>query len=122
MKQLEVQTRLAHIVGAAEKVLRFTEGMSFENYETDDVIASAVERQLTIIGEAVTKIAHTDAEAAARIGDFPRIIAFRNQLMHNYPNIDDNVVWTIVQREVPVLLERVRALLAEHSSTGEREG
>ncbi|HYC92589.1 MAG TPA: HepT-like ribonuclease domain-containing protein [Thermoanaerobaculia bacterium] len=113
MKQLEVQVRLAHIVAAGEKVLRYTAGKSFDEYSADDFLASAVERQLTIIGEAVTKIAQTDSAAAARVGDFPRIIAFRNQLVHNYPNVDDNAVWVIVQREVPLLLERVRALLAE---------
>lgn len=40
------------------------------------------------------------------------IIAFRNQLVHNYPNVDNNAVWVIVQREVPLLLERVRPLLS----------
>lgn len=51
---------------------------------------------------------------AERVGDFPRIIAFRNQLVHNYPNVDDHAVWAIVQRELPVLLERVGALLSPH--------
>ena len=116
MTQLEVRARLAHIAEACEKVLRYTTGRSFDQYVADDVLQSAVERQLTIIGEAVTKIAQADADIAARVGDFPRIIAFRNQLVHNYPNVDDNAVWVIVQREVPVLLGRVRALLAGEPS------
>ncbi len=113
MTQLEVQTRLGHIVIACERVLRYTDGKSFDEYTADDFLASAVERQLTIIGEAVTVVARTDATAVARIGDFPRIIAFRNQLVHNDPGVDHAAVWFIVQREIPLLLERVRALLAE---------
>ncbi|HUR81613.1 MAG TPA: HepT-like ribonuclease domain-containing protein [Thermoanaerobaculia bacterium] len=111
MTPREVEVRLAHIVEAGAKVLRFTAGKSFEEYELDDLATSAVERQLMIIGEAVARIAKSDAVVAKTLGDFPRIIAFRNQLAHNYPNVDDNAVWFIVQREVPVLLDRVRALL-----------
>lgn len=85
MKQLEVRSRLEHIADACEKVLRYTAGKTYDDYFADDMLASAVERQLTIIGEAVTKIARTDPSVAAEVGDFPRIIAFRNQLVHNYP-------------------------------------
>ena len=112
MTQLEVRARLAHILDAGEKALLYTSGKSFEEYIADGLLTAAVERLLTIIGEAVTRIAKADAASAARIGDFPRIIAFRNQLVHNYPNVDNNAVWVIVQREVPLLLERVRPLLS----------
>ncbi|HVG24841.1 MAG TPA: HepT-like ribonuclease domain-containing protein [Thermoanaerobaculia bacterium] len=111
MTPLEVQVRLAHIIDAGEKVLRYTSGKSFEEYTSDELVGHAVERLLTIIGEAVTRIAKTDPATAARLGDFPRIIAFRNQLVHNYPNVDDNAVWLIVQRELPLLVERIRRLL-----------
>ena len=63
----------------------------------------------------MTRLAKTDPQTAARLGDFPRIIAFRNQLVHNCPNVDDNAVWLIVQRELPLLLERVRPLLTAPS-------
>ena len=112
MKQLEVQSRLWHIVDACEKVLRYTAGKSVEDYIADDLIASGVERQLTIVGEAIVNIARVDRAVAASVGDFPRIIAFRNQLVHNYPAVDHHAVWVIVQREVPTLLERVREVLA----------
>lgn len=111
MKQLEIQARLQHIVEACEKILRFTAGKTYDDYFADDLLASAVERQLTIVGEAVTKIARTDPDVARNLGDFPRIIAFRNQLVHNYPRVDTDAVWLIVQRELPLLLQRVRTLL-----------
>jgi uncharacterized protein with HEPN domain len=112
MKQLELQSRLRHIVEACEKILRYTAGQTLDDYFVDDLVASAVERQLTIIGEAVVKVARTDSAVAAEVGDFPRIIAFRNQLVHNYPDIENDAVWLIVQREIPLLLERVRLILA----------
>jgi uncharacterized protein with HEPN domain len=115
MKQLEVESRLRHIVDACEKVLRYTADKTYDDYCVDDMLASAVERQLTIVGEAVTKIARTNSTVAAELGDFPRIIAFRNQLVHNYPDIETDAVWLIVQRELPLLVERVRTILGRVS-------
>ena len=111
MKQLEVRARLAHIADAVEKIQRFTAGKSIEEYVADDQLSSAVERQLTIVGEAVVHVARLDSAVAASIGNFPRIIAFRNQLVHNYPAIDHDAVWLIVQRELPALLQRVQTVL-----------
>lgn len=112
LKQLEIKTRLWHIQTACEKVLRLTAGKTAEEYATDDVLPDVVERRLTIVGEAMSKIAALDKHVASQLGDFPRIISFRNQLVHNYHHIDHDAVWLIVQTEVPVLLARVRELLA----------
>ncbi|MGB4115476.1 MAG: HepT-like ribonuclease domain-containing protein [Polaromonas sp.] len=38
------------------------------------------------------------------------IIATRNQLIHGYVGIDDDVMWSIVQTDIPVLLEQLRAI------------
>ena len=118
MKQLELRARLWHIVDACGKIIRFISNKTREDYVADDLLTSAVERQLTIIGEAVMNIARVDTTIAAEVGDFPRIIAFRNQLVHNYPGVDHDAVWLIVQREVPVLLERVGAILARLGGPG----
>src|SRR5688500_15465480 len=112
MKPPERESRLWHIAAACEKVLRVTEGKSFEEYAVDDLLPDVVIRQLTIVGEAVARIARTDPDVAPQLGDYPRIVAFRNQLVHNYPQVNQQFVWAIVQNEVPVLLDRVRALLA----------
>ncbi len=112
MKPPEIESRLWHVATACEKVLRVTDRVSFEEYVSHDLLPDVVVRQLTIIGEAVSRIARTDAAFATHLGDFPRIIALRNQLVHNYPAVDPDAVWLIVKRDVPVLHERVRALLS----------
>jgi uncharacterized protein with HEPN domain len=111
MKPPERESRLWHSATACEKVLRVTEGKSFDEYAGDDLLPDVVIRQLTIVGEAVARIAKTDPEVAPQLGDYPRIISFRNQLVHNYPQVNQQFVWAIVQTEVPVLLDRVRTLL-----------
>ncbi len=50
---------------------------------------------------------------AARITDAHSIIAFRNILVHAYAQVDDRIVWGIVQTKLPVLVREVAALMAE---------
>jgi uncharacterized protein with HEPN domain len=77
------------------------------------LLRSAVERQFEIIGEAFRRLAKEDAETAGRIADYTRIISFRNILIHGYAEIDDRLVWDILQSMLPTLLEQVQSLLDE---------
>jgi uncharacterized protein with HEPN domain len=72
---------------------------------------SAVEREFTIIGEAVNSLSKVDPELSARISHARMIVGFRNQLVHDYPAILDAAVWAIAQNDVPVLREECAALL-----------
>lgn len=74
---------------------------------------SAVERQFEIIGEALAQLAKVDETIVARIGEHRRIIAFRNILIHGYADVDDRLVWDIVQGKLPVLHREVKAILSE---------
>ena len=46
-----------------------------------------------IIGEALARLAKDDPEIAAQIPEHPRIIAFRNIIVHGYASVDDRIVW-----------------------------
>jgi uncharacterized protein with HEPN domain len=50
---------------------------------------------------------------AARISEYRRIIAFRNVLIHGYADVDDLLVWDVVQTKLPVLRREIEALLGE---------
>ena len=74
---------------------------------------SAVERQFEIIGEALAHLARLDPSLANRIREHPRIIAFRNILIHGYTELDHRIVWDIVESKLPTLRSDVAALLEE---------
>ncbi len=78
-----------------------------------ETVRRAVEREFEIIGEALRRMAGRHPEAMARIADAPQIIAFRNVLAHGYDVIEDPIVWSIVVKRLPSLLEEVRKLVAE---------
>jgi uncharacterized protein with HEPN domain len=69
---------------AANLILRFAQGKSFQDYQTDALLRSGVERQFEIIGEALSQLARIEVVSASRISDYSEIIAFRNILVHGY--------------------------------------
>jgi uncharacterized protein with HEPN domain len=113
--QLEAKKCLEDIRQAADLILQFTAGKSFAEYDGDPLLRSAVERQFEIIGEALNRLSKVDATIVTTIPDTPRIVAFRNILIHGYDVVDNHVVWDIVQRYLPALHERVESLLSASS-------
>lgn len=96
---------------AAERIARFTSGRGFDDYLGDEMLRSAVERQFEIIGEAFAGLRRTDPLLAARIPDLARIVAFRNVLIHGYATVDDQLVWGVVERDLPLLIRVLPGLL-----------
>jgi uncharacterized protein with HEPN domain len=98
---------------AAAAILEFVEGKSFDDYASDRLLRSAVERQFEIIGEALTQLCKIEPQWAERIPDVPQIIAFRNLLIHGYASVNDLTVWRTIQESLPTLYETVTRLLDE---------
>lgn len=111
--RLEVRKYLHDIQQATARLARFTTGKSFDDYANDDLVRAAVERQFEIIGEALSQLARLDANIAASITQYRRIIAFRNILVHGYADVDDLLVWDIVETKLPTLTKEINALLGE---------
>ena len=109
----EVRSCLNDILTATGLLNEFTAGKTLAEYTRNLMLRSATERQLGIIGEAVSKLANLDETTASHITEYQRIIAFRNILIHQYPSVDDRVVWHLLQHKLPILVLEVHALLQE---------
>ena len=92
---------------------KFAQGKTFTDYIEDPLLRSGIERQFEIIGEAFSQLAKIERDIAERFSNYRRIISFRNVLIHGYAAVDDQVVWDIIQDNLPALLREVRALLEE---------
>ncbi len=97
---------------AANAIAVMTAGKTFEDFDADIVLRSAVERQFEIVGEALGQLARLDAKLAAKITDLRQIVAFRNILIHGYAVIDRARVWRAVQEDLPGLRATLEGLLA----------
>ena len=98
---------------ALQRIKRFVASKDFAAYQSDELLRSAVERQFEILGEALNQLSHLDPDIAGKIPELPRIVAFRNILIHGYASVDDRLVWGIVESRLEPLLDVVAALLSE---------
>ena len=96
---------------ALERISRFVKDKHFTDYCADDLLRSAVERQFEITGEAFAQLRKLDGETAALVPDLPRIIAFRNVLVHGYATVDNQIVWGIIETSLRALRVTVEELL-----------
>jgi uncharacterized protein with HEPN domain len=114
MPPRDLRAYLFDIAEACRLVMQFTKGRSAEHFATDPMLRSAVERQLEIVGEALSQaVRHHSALLLGRFPEAPRVIAFRNQLAHGYASVAEDIVWAIVERDVPALRRKVTRLLDE---------
>ena len=113
MRSVKVRKYLFDIQQAAELISRFTAEKTLPDYLADPMLRSAVERQFEIIGEALNRALQIDSDLESWISSARRIVAFRNQLIHGYSVVSDEVVWGVIESNLPDLRREVASLLAE---------
>ena len=111
--RLEAKKHLEDVRRAADLILQFTDRKQKSDYSTDAMLRSAVERQFEIIGEALGRLHKEAADVSEQVPNHRRIIAFRNILIHGYDVVDDDVVWDVIQGDLPALQQQVISLLDE---------
>ena len=91
---------LQHISDAVEKILGFTEGVEFEDFEKAELLQGAVIHQFLIIGEAANKVSDEFRDAHP---DWPwrGMISMRNKLIHDYFQISLEEVWKTLHENLP---------------------
>jgi uncharacterized protein with HEPN domain len=108
---------LEDIRDAAAFIADVTRDVTEADYQRNRMLRQSVERNFEIIGEAMRRLAQNDPTIAQNISAYAQIIAFRNILIHGYDQLDDSLVWGVIQRDVPLLLAEIVALLAKVDET-----
>ena len=100
-----------------QAVLSYTEGMDRDEFVADRRTYDAVMRNIELIGESAARVpghvrdSHPDIE-------WRSIIATRNRVAHGYLGIDDDVIWDIIQSDIPDMLRKLRHMLdVEHKQS-----
>ncbi len=109
----DVKTWLYDILQSINEIDSYYENKPrlFEEYKSDIKTKRAIERDLEIIGEAVSRILKRDKEF--NIKNAHKIINTRNRIIHGYDIISDELIWSIVINHIPKLRKEVNDLLNE---------
>ena len=105
---------LQDIAEAIDRIQLYLEGVARDEFETNQMRLDAVIRNLQIIGEAVKKIPDSIQKKYPNI-PWQEIAGLRNRVTHAYFNVDINIIWDVVQSELPILKPQVQRINKETS-------
>ena len=99
--------RIAHILEAAQDLSGFLTGKSRADLSSDKLLRYAVIRAIEIIGEASSQIS---AQIKANHPQLPwrEAVGMRNELIHAYITVDEEIVWTTATVDIPHFFEAIK--------------
>ena len=83
-------------------------GSDFSSLAQDIILQRAVERELEIIGEAVRKL--LELSPNIEISTSKKIIGLRNIISHAYDSVEPELIWGIIQRDIPLLKDEIKKI------------
>jgi uncharacterized protein with HEPN domain len=99
----------------AEKVQRYTQTLNQATFINSEPYYDATLRNIELIGEAATKIPEDIRQKHTEI-PWRQITATRNRIIHGYLGIDNDIIWSIITDEIPVLLIELQTLKQKYSA------
>lgn len=106
------QEALIDIFQAAQRVVRFTQGVTRNELESNEEKQAAILYQLTIIGEATKRLSQELREGYPMI-PWKQMAGMRDIVTHHYDEVDPDVVWDVVQDDIPQLIDMLEPLVSQ---------
>lgn len=110
MLQPKDRIRLQHMLDHAAEALNMIKGRNREDLDNDRQLNLSLVRLLEIVGEAASRTSENTRGSHSEL-PWIQIIGLRNRLIHGYDEVDFDILWTILQEDLPPLvMELERAL------------
>jgi len=105
---------LGHMLDAVGQIQQYVGGKCAADFLSDRLLQDGVVRNFEILGEAARNLLEAVPDAAAKFPGIPfaAIYGMRNQLSHGYFAIDLDVVWKVIERDIPALRLELEAAIA----------
>jgi len=103
---------LLDIQEAVERIIRYTAGLSHDQFLRDTKTQDAVVRNLEVIGEATKNLSDAFVQAHPQI-PWRNLAGLRDKLIHHYFGISWGIVWTIISEQLPELLAQIDRIVQE---------
>ena len=116
MSKRDLRLYCADILDSGSAIIVFVNGLSFEQFCNDRKTYSAVIREFEIIGEAVGKLPEALKGRRPDV-EWQDIKDFRNLLTHEYFGVDLEIVWKIIEDDLPGLMEAIKEIMPTESNS-----
>ena len=117
--RIDLAKRLFDAHRDCSRIVAITNEMVYIDYANDEIRRLAVERLLEIVGEALTVALQIDPGLHDRYPDLRRAGGLRNRIIHGDDDINDEVIWDVVQRNIPPLATDLKRLLDDAPDSDE---
>lgn len=97
---------VADMIESGQKIMAYTDGLTFDHFVSDSKTIDAVIRNFKIIGEAANRLPEEFKDDHPEI-EWHRIRGFRNRIVHDYSGIDYDIVWQIKESFLPETIEKL---------------
>ena len=97
---------------AIERICRYTKGKNFEDFIADDMMYYAVVKNIEILGEASNMLTEEFRQALPKT-PWKQVNGMRNYIVHEYFQVDNNVVWDVITNDLPILEQQIKEYLTE---------
>jgi len=115
MSKRDYSLFLADIFDCGKKIESYAKGRTYANFLNDSMFRDAVIRNLEIIGEAAKHLPRSFRLKYPEI-DWARMAGFRDIAIHEYFAVDYEIVWSIVQEGIPVLLSEIKRVIQKEQA------
>ncbi len=90
---------LVEMLRAMERILAYTKEISYHEFTSNDLIRDAVIRNFEVMGESVKHVPF-NFQRSNRILPWGKMYAMRNFIVHEYFDVDDEILWGIIQQDL----------------------
>ena len=101
---------LRHIIDALLQIERYTDGVTYEEFFSNSLLQDGVIRQLEVMGEAARNLSEDLRNEYPTI-PWRQMISLRNRMIHAYFNVNLQIIWEIIQGDIPNLLQETKRVL-----------
>jgi uncharacterized protein with HEPN domain len=105
-------TRLRHMLDHSVEAVEMAHGRKREDLDADRQFSLALTRLMEIIGEAAAKVSDAVRQGLPGI-PWQDVVGMRNRLIHGYDEVDLQVLWDVVQIDLPELIRELRSSLPQ---------
>jgi uncharacterized protein with HEPN domain len=114
MSKRDPQVALRQILSHSREAVQISQGRVREDLDSDRLLNLALTRLVEVIGEAANRVPEKVQE---QYPDLPwlQMIRTRNRLIHGYDSVDFDVLWAIVNKDLPHLIAQLEEILGRDS-------